>query len=549
MQIKSDNLFDLIHSLTASEKRYFKSFVQGASNQQDAKYLLLFDLLVRQKTYDEKSLLHDPLFEQNSNRLAVTKNYLFQLILKSLRNTSTNRNPRMFVFEMLLDIESLYNRRMFAAATKIAEKARKVAEECLFYDSLITICVWERRLTDQIDDGSKYGLIYESILERETHTAQQLRINSIYFGQYKKLYFANLKEGFLKKGKNLNGFLRLLKIPELEDYSQATNPIAKLLYHFCYIEYYLGMREHHNRYQLNKKVMNLFVEYPSLRVASPHYYIKSLIRFLETQLYLKKFEAFDSNIKILRNYKLPLYTHDLIRLKESKSLVFLLHRNFSAGKFEIALDEIIPETKAYFDQYRHQMIFREELILKLQVAWVYIANRDYEKALEWLGALELQINFEYFMDNYTTFCVLNLMIHYDCKDVKAIQDFADELFNFIKSKDKMSSNIAFLIRFFRLAAEDIDDREKQKKLVIQLKEQHLTLKKYIPTLPSYLLECTLWWLDSVLHNKSVATLMKNYVTKPLKRVIVEGSRNEEHSYPSVFTKEGISLNERTNLVE
>ena len=53
----SDPVFQLIKSLTKAEKRYFKLFATRQKSAEDAKFIKLFDLIDKQKDYDEGKIL------------------------------------------------------------------------------------------------------------------------------------------------------------------------------------------------------------------------------------------------------------------------------------------------------------------------------------------------------------------------------------------------------------------------------------------------------------------------------------------------------------
>ena len=52
--IKKEPLHGLIRSLTSSEKRFFKLFANRNTQGKENKYILLFDAISKQETYDEK---------------------------------------------------------------------------------------------------------------------------------------------------------------------------------------------------------------------------------------------------------------------------------------------------------------------------------------------------------------------------------------------------------------------------------------------------------------------------------------------------------------
>ena len=54
---KQDPLFDLIKSLTKSEKRNFRLFVKRSGNKEDVKFIMLFDVMDAMKVYDDAAIL------------------------------------------------------------------------------------------------------------------------------------------------------------------------------------------------------------------------------------------------------------------------------------------------------------------------------------------------------------------------------------------------------------------------------------------------------------------------------------------------------------
>jgi len=83
----SNKLFNLVNSLTGSEKRYFKLFVNKNQTGKHNKYILLFDAIDAQEIYDDEALRKIVYSNQpiQSRKFSELKNYLYELILKSLQ--------------------------------------------------------------------------------------------------------------------------------------------------------------------------------------------------------------------------------------------------------------------------------------------------------------------------------------------------------------------------------------------------------------------------------------------------------------------------------
>ena len=78
---QKDNLFVLIKSLSKSEKRQFKLYVGRLGVNEDSKFLLLFNVLQKLKTYDEAEVLKHRFVKKQ--QLSNLKAHLYKQILIS----------------------------------------------------------------------------------------------------------------------------------------------------------------------------------------------------------------------------------------------------------------------------------------------------------------------------------------------------------------------------------------------------------------------------------------------------------------------------------
>ena len=92
-----DDLFQLIKSLSRNEKGYFKKYTLLYSAQPESanNYTRLFDVIDGMDEYDEIALKKQFTGEKFINQLPVTKNYLYNSILKSLRSYSAQSNDNL----------------------------------------------------------------------------------------------------------------------------------------------------------------------------------------------------------------------------------------------------------------------------------------------------------------------------------------------------------------------------------------------------------------------------------------------------------------------
>ena len=146
----STELFQLIKSLTKSEKRYFK--LSSTLQSGEKNYIKLFEAIENQFIYDEEAIKF--LFKKETfiKHLPSEKNHLYNLILKSLRNFYTDNSADAILQELLRNIELLYNKALYKECIKNINKAKSIAYNYEKYYFLLDIINWEKRI---IEDGNQ----------------------------------------------------------------------------------------------------------------------------------------------------------------------------------------------------------------------------------------------------------------------------------------------------------------------------------------------------------------------------------------------------------
>ena len=101
----STELFDLISTLTKSEKRFFK--LQSSLQSGDKNYVRLFDLIEKMEVYDEETVKSTFRGEKFINHLPSEKNHLYKLILKSLRSYYSETSVSSMLKQEIKNVEIL----------------------------------------------------------------------------------------------------------------------------------------------------------------------------------------------------------------------------------------------------------------------------------------------------------------------------------------------------------------------------------------------------------------------------------------------------------
>jgi hypothetical protein len=141
----SEDLYRLIKSMTRSEKVYFRNYASRHVIGKKNGYLELFEAIDTQKNYDEKEISSGFAGEKFVSNLAVTKNYLFSMILKSLKDSLHADNADFEIYEQLMFVRLLMDKGLQKRALVLINK-----------------------VLDQVEQKGQYYLMFKAILNAQS---------------------------------------------------------------------------------------------------------------------------------------------------------------------------------------------------------------------------------------------------------------------------------------------------------------------------------------------------------------------------------------------
>ena len=129
----SDDIFQLIKSLTKQEKTYFKKFASAFTDEEGSNYLKMFDEIsyqaVKEEAYNEEKIKKGNYSGKFLKNLSYHKNYLYNMIMSSLVNYHKDNKEIIFIRNLLSQVEILTGKLLYEQALKVLARASKIAEE------------------------------------------------------------------------------------------------------------------------------------------------------------------------------------------------------------------------------------------------------------------------------------------------------------------------------------------------------------------------------------------------------------------------------------
>lgn len=407
---KEDKLFQLIRSMTKSEKGFFKKFAAIHSRKGNNNYIKIFNAIDKQSIYDEQKLLKKFKKEGFVNHFAVTKKYLFDAILKGLKTYHAKNLHSHQVIQLKAEISILMDRMLYYEALKHIKKAKKIAYQIEAFPLLLELLESERTLfgihilEDSIQEKKRVDQEITQILKKIENLSFYTDIYDQFYA-YLRQYsnFASLAEQ--------NKFAKLLAQPLLQDINHALSDKAKRSYWAIQATYATLVNDSKTSYKASLEVMKLWANNPEMVQEEQTYYFASICTHLNHLYRSKQLQEFQQWITQLQDFEpntLNLQVAHFERCTLYKLALIELSQDFR--QFDAFVDSF-ETTKVAYEGLLH---LAEQRLILYNICHLYIQNQQYTQALNYaqqlcqLAAAEVQQDLQRFSYILLAICAHSL---------------------------------------------------------------------------------------------------------------------------------------------
>lgn len=500
----SDKLFNLVKSLTGSEKRYFNIYANNKWGDRQNKYLKLFAAIDQQKVFDEESLKKEIYQSQKfeSRKYSELKAYLYDLILKSLQGYDEKSSFEYRLNNLMQNVRVLYKRAHYTEAKEQLTKARKMAGLYESFVSTLEILNWEKQIAYTESDIAFLDKELNRIDEEEQRCLEQLRNLSVYKNIFYQVMISIRKNNILRSDTQISSLKRLLNHPILSDESKAQSHHARVLYHRIYGLYHYSITEYEDFYHSSKKFLSEVESEPQMLKEDVSDYIAAVsnlslscaltYRYNEVRETIPKFLAIKS---LTEDDELRIY-------KQYYSFKFNLCT--FTGEFEEGLEAM---EKHFEERKKFDAVHFQTGSFYLQYFNIYFGSGDYDKALESLNEwLNLPRSIER-QDLQSLVRILNLVIHYEMGNTFLLEYLLRSTYRFLRQRNRIFEFEKRVMGFIKSSNNLLNSKQVKKAFII-LKEDFESLSR-IPSEKTMLQYFDfVAWLESKIENKPFAEVIR-----------------------------------------
>ena len=298
MKDHKEHLFILIKSLTKSEKRQFKLFVNRMGSNLDSKFLNLFNLLEKSDSYDERLILKKEIVTKQ--QLSNLKAHLYKQILISLRLNPANKNIRLQIREQLDFATILYQKGLYKQSLKLLEKSKNIAllneEKYTAYE----IVELEKVIESQYITRSLSNRTQELVSQADSLISQNdlaSKLSNLSLQLYEKL----IKTGYAKSDDEFRNITKFFyeRLPKID--SDNLGFREKLWYYKAHVWYSFLIQDFLSSYKYSLKWVDMFEKETKMISIHPVFYLKGNNYLLESLTLIKYPEKFKLTLNKMIN--------------------------------------------------------------------------------------------------------------------------------------------------------------------------------------------------------------------------------------------------------
>ncbi len=513
MKTPSEDLWKLIHSLNISEKGYFVKFAKRHSPEKENNYIRLFDAISNQsEKYDENDLKSKFKNEKFIKQLTSAKNYLYNMILKSLVSYNDDKSTESVLSGMKEQYTILFQKTLFDQAEIILNRAKKLAIDEDRFTKLIDIYKDQKNFDYRKITEPDFDRYVEECKKEELDILDKQKNIAEYNALYLRMSSIFKKTGIARNKNDVKLFEKVMKDPLMKDESQAKSVRAKNL--FCILNYlfYYCTSDNEKAFEFAQKRLILIEENPDKIAGGMKEFLYALSDAIAMSYNLKRYDLCITYLRKQREISdktgaLSSGTPNFLEMY-FKSYSFELNIYIISGYFNEGLN-IVDEVQDWLKKYSGRINKSEELKVIYSIAYLYFGEGDLSRSLYWLNKI-LNDKSENRLDYKAFARIMNLIIHYELENYDLMEYEYKSLKRYLTKKDKLYEYENLIIKTL-IKLPDINDKKERifqlellkKEIVSKLNQSEGSDKKALDYFD------ILSWIESRIQSKSFSDIIKS----------------------------------------
>jgi hypothetical protein len=502
----------LIKSLRKGEKRYFKLQQQQSGDENDKKFMWLFDYFEQYQRYDPKDILNK--YPQiKASQLANLKTHLYKRLLESLSQYEQSGNSFINLRETVNHIQILFEKGLYDHCWKLIRRAKKMATRVQNLEMLLVILKWEKALlidVPEVDNPRKVSELVKQVQE----LTQIINNVNMFSNLAIQLQALTVKSNFARNDAEKEKVTVLVE-RGLQNLSTKNLSFQERLHYYeLYAHYYHFIQNFTNSYSYANQWVNLFDEYPRMKKQEIESYVNGLSTMMKNQVRLQLPRPLEKSMKKVEMLRTQSDLSEALRNKLVKyRFTYTFHYFFILGEFSNGV-RWFQQNETDFYGIDSLLDKPSQMVLYYQLASLYFGSSNYRVSLMWLNKIINMPGQEIEEDILSFARILSLICHYELNNLDVLDSYLRSVYRFHIQKKDLYMYQKLIMTFLKKLNVDMSDEELWYEFKVLKDQMGKIVNKPYERRAFYYFDI-ISWLESKLKNipveKIIAAKSKNRV--------------------------------------
>lgn len=436
-----DSLHELIHSLSKSEKRYYKLYATRHMGNEGSTMIALFDYIARQSQYDEEALFLHFSGKALLNQFSTVKKRLYDQVLQSLHAFHANNSMENQVNRMLHQANLLYGKSLYDQCIRHLRSAEKLALKYDLFPAQVAINKLKNRLIEtrgyrnsEEDIGQLHNAT-EKALSQEQLIHNLWQVKSRLFQLLQRSGKAHTHEDHELIDQLMNN------IPQEDELTVYRSTESVYLYYHIHAAYHFAKNQRRESLYYTEQTIQHLSAHPNYTNERPN----TLISALTNACYLAesigvydKSQQFLNTLKSFAEKQETIASEDLqIKLFSSRYSIEL-NLMLIKGQFDEAR-ELSASVLAGLEQFGDNIMPSRKAFLLLQLAISEIGNERYHKALHRINTILNDSQLDEHESITAAAHLLNLVVHFELGNLEHLNYVVKQTQRLLKATNRLGT--------------------------------------------------------------------------------------------------------------
>ena len=418
--ISNRDLFDLVKSLSKSEKRFLK--LHAAANNEDYSLINLFNSIELSTEYKEDFLTKSSKYKIETSEIkSQLSEKLYDFILKCLRSFYAESSASFLIKDEITNILNLFDKAQYKQCRKILNKQKQEAYRFERFHSILELIGLEKLLiTIEIQFNIKNNTI-ENLVKEEQDVIEKAKNLGTYTLLFSKINLNTRQKNKAKTQQDLEAINSYLNSPLLKNEKSTKSTKALIIFHHCRSILFCRCQDNQSREAECRLLLNLMDKQPEFIEEMPNRYLTTLNNLINIAFEEKKYKTCTRLINQLQEKSsIKAFSATDLQLKIlTSTLNAQLTINTNSGRYKEAQENVTAIEKG-LKEFKGKINKEEELIFYYNIAIMNTYFGNYTKAQHYISLILNEGNNLLREDLQSFARIINIGLHYELHNFKQL---------------------------------------------------------------------------------------------------------------------------------